>query len=45
MDYAWGMSNQRLAFSNAVKMKMSVIFAILHMNIGILIKGTNALFR
>ena len=45
LDYAWGMSSIRLGFSNAVKMKMSVIFAILHMNLGILIKGTNAIFR
>jgi hypothetical protein len=45
LDYAWGMSSQRLGFANAVKMKMSVIFGVLHMNFGILIKGTNAIFR
>jgi len=44
-DYAWGMSTGRLAFANAVKMKMSVIFGIFHMNLGILVKGTNAIFR
>jgi hypothetical protein len=26
-------------------MKMSVIFGVLHMNFGVLIKGTNAIFR
>lgn len=39
------MSTGRLAFANAVKMKMSVIFGIFHMNLGILVKGTNAIFR
>lgn len=45
LDSAWGMSSGRLAFANAIKMKMSVIFGILHMNLGILVKGTNAIFR
>lgn len=39
------MSTGKLAFANAVKMKMSVIFGIFHMNLGILMKGTNATFR
>lgn len=45
LDYAWGMSTGKLSFANGVKMKMSVIFGILHMNFGILIKGTNAIFK
>ena len=45
LDYAWGMSSGKLAFANAIKMKMSVIFGIFHMNLGILVKGTNALFK
>jgi V-type H+-transporting ATPase subunit a len=45
LDYAWGMSSGRLAFANAIKMKMSVIFGIFHMNLGILVKGTNAIFK
>jgi V-type H+-transporting ATPase subunit a len=45
LDYAWGLSSGRLSFSNAVKMKMSVIFGIFHMNLGVMIKGTNATFR
>lgn len=45
MDYAWGLSSVKLSFANGIKMKMSVIFGILHMNLGILMKGTNALFK
>jgi hypothetical protein len=45
LDYAWGLSSGRLAFANAIKMKMSVIFGIFHMNLGILVKVTNALFK
>jgi hypothetical protein len=45
MDYVWGMSSGRLAFANGIKMKMSVIFGIFHMNLGILVKGTNAMFK
>jgi len=39
------MSSGRLAFANAIKMKMSVIFGIFHMNLGVLVKGTNAMFK
>lgn len=45
MDFVWGMSGGRLAFANGIKMKMSVIFGIFHMNLGILVKGTNAIFK
>lgn len=37
------MSSNDLATSNGIKMKLSVIFAIFHMTIGVLIKGTNLL--
>lgn len=39
------MSSRKLSVANAIKMKMSVIFGIFHMNLGILIKGTNAIFK
>jgi len=44
-DPAWGMSSNDLTTSNGIKMKLSVIFAIFHMTIGVLIKGTNLLYN
>ena len=38
------MTTNRLAFNNNIKMKLSVIFGILHMTIGILHKGANSIF-
>lgn len=43
-DPAWGMTTNDLTTSNGIKMKVSVIFAIFHMTIGVLIKGTNLLY-
>ena len=42
-DPAWGQSSNTLAVANNVKMKMSVIFGVLHMTIGIIMKGMNAI--
>ena len=44
MDPIWSITNNRLTFVNSVKMKMSVIFGIFHMTIGIILKGTNTLY-
>jgi V-type H+-transporting ATPase subunit a len=43
-DPAWGLASNRLSFINGVKMKMSVIFGVFHMTIGIIIKGTNSVY-
>jgi len=43
-DPVWGVTSNRLAFSNGVKMKMSVIFGVLHMMIGIMHKYTNVVY-
>ena len=43
-DPAWSISNNRLVFINSIKMKMSVIFGVLHMSMGVLCKGTNTLY-
>jgi len=43
-DPAWGLTTTRLSFVNGVKMKMSVIFGIFHMSLGILCKGTNSIY-
>jgi V-type H+-transporting ATPase subunit a len=45
VDPVWGLSSQKLTFSNNIKMKLSVIMGIAHMTIGVIIKGTNTLFR
>jgi len=43
-DPVWGLTSNKLTFVNGIKMKMSVIFGILHMSIGIIMKGTNTIF-
>jgi vacuolar-type H+-ATPase subunit I/STV1 len=45
LDPVWGLSKQRLNFSNNVKMKLSVIYGVIHMSMGIVMKGTNTLMR
>ena len=44
IDPIWGLSKNRLSFSNNVKMKLSVIIGVVHMMIGIIIKGTNSVY-
>lgn len=44
MDPIWSLTSNRLNFSNGVKMKVAVIMAVLHMSLGIIQKGTNALY-
>lgn len=44
-DPAWGVTSNRLSMSNGVKMKMSVVFGVLHMMIGIVHKYANAIHR
>lgn len=44
LDPAWSISENALAMSNAIKMKMSVIFGVLHMSFGVFIKGMNLVY-
>jgi len=44
IDPAWSLARTKLNFSNNVKMKLSVIMGVVHMSIGIIIKGTNAVY-
>jgi V-type H+-transporting ATPase subunit a len=44
IDPVWGLSKDRLTFTNNIKMKLSVIVGIIHMLSGIIIKGTNAVY-
>lgn len=44
VDPRWFQSDQMLAFTNNLKMKVSVIIAILQMSMGIIMKGLNSLY-
>lgn len=44
VDPAWGISGNGISFINNFKMKLSVVIGVVHMTIGILCKGTNALY-
>ena len=43
-DPAWGIAQNKLTFINGIKMKLSVIYGVLHMTIGIIHKGTNTIY-
>lgn len=45
MDPTWFLdSNDILVVQNSMKMKISVIIAVMHMTMGIVVKGMNALY-
>ena len=44
-DPVWGLASNKLTLINNIKMKMSVIFGVVHMSMGIFIKGTNAVYN
>lgn len=43
MDYAWSESRNSVAFLNSFKMKISIVYGVIQMTGGILIKGSNSL--
>lgn len=43
-DPVWGSAENKLAFVNSIKMKMSVIFGVLHMSFGVFCKATNTIY-
>lgn len=43
-DPVWGSAENKLAFVNSIKMKMSVIFGVLHMSFGIFCKASNTIY-
>jgi vacuolar-type H+-ATPase subunit I/STV1 len=45
VDPVWGMSSQRLSLSNNIKMKLSVIYGVIHMTFGVLHKGANTWYH
>lgn len=44
VDPAWFLSDNLLTFTNSMKMKISVIIGILHMSMGVVTKGANAVY-
>lgn len=42
IDPVWGRSRNNLQYVNSLKMKISVIIAIIHMTVGVIIKAFNA---
>lgn len=45
VDYSWGLASNKLAFTNVMKMKISVILAIAQMSIGIFVKALNSVYH
>lgn len=43
MDYNWHLSANSITFINSFKMKISILIGVIHMTIGIILKGLNAL--
>lgn len=41
-DSVWAQSQQEISFSNSYKMKLSIIVGVIHMVVGICMKGVNA---
>lgn len=44
IDHKWYTSSNELSFVNSLKMKLSVIFGVVHMFLGIVLKGMNLMF-
>jgi V-type H+-transporting ATPase subunit a len=44
IDPVWGVSSNNLIFVNSLKMKISVIIAIIHMVVGVILKFFNAVY-
>jgi V-type H+-transporting ATPase subunit a len=44
VDPAWGISSNYLNYINSLKMKISVIIAVIHMTLGVFVKASNARF-
>lgn len=43
-DSIWGITRNKINLTNSIKMKLAVIMGILHMSIGIVMKGTNTIY-
>lgn len=45
IDPIWYVSTQEIQFLNSIKMKIAVILGVMHMSLGIVLKGINAIYR
>ena len=45
LDPVWYISNNELTFINSLKMKISVIFGVIQMLLGIILRGINAIYQ
>jgi len=45
LDPAWYLASPRLSIQNGIKMKLSVIYGVFHMTIGVLHKGANTVYH
>jgi V-type H+-transporting ATPase subunit a len=45
LDPAWSFVENELTIVNNIKMKLSVIFGVFHMSLGIMMKGTNMIMQ
>lgn len=44
LDPIWAVVKDNLNYTNSLKMKISVIIAVVHMTLGVFVKATNTLF-
>jgi len=44
VDPVWQLATTKLTFTNNIKMKLAVIIGVVHMMMGIIVKGTNAVY-
>ncbi len=44
IDPVWSISQNKLQYTNSLKMKIAVIIAVVHMTVGIFLKAMNQLF-
>lgn len=44
VDPVWSVAEDELKFVNSLKMKISVIIAVVHMTLGVLVKGSNTIY-
>jgi len=44
MDYSWHQSANAIGFINSFKMKTSIVFGVIHMLVGISMKGINSIY-
>lgn len=42
LDPVWKVANNRMAFTNSYKMKLAVILGVVHMTVGIMLRGVNS---